>query len=337
MRWKQLLYSSLSIDLVLDPLRRRTASSGITVLAYHDLAPDGVDIEAWTVVRESDFLRQMDYLMRYYNVVSLDQALARMCGSIDTVRPLAVVTFDDGASGSTDVLLPIVEACRIPVTIYVATRQIVDGTPYWFDQLINGLQVDATVDVNLQSFGLGRYRINEVRGPRNWNEIERLLEALKSLDPARRPEAVQVGLSAVTPGARRRNGRVLPMEIADVQALAGSPLVTIGSHSHCHSILTQLAPDQASHSICESKALLEKWTGRTVEHFAYPNGSHDENTISIVRNLGFRSAVTFEWGVWRSNDSLFRIPRISVGRYDSLAQYRLNVAGGLRSLYRRAA
>jgi len=335
MSWKHLLYASLTTDFVLAPLRLRNATA-VAVLAYHELADDDVDLEAWTVVRKSAFLRQVDYLVRHYDIVTLDQALAHIEAGGVTDRPKAVITFDDGASGNARILLPLVEQLRVPVTVYIATRQIADQNPYWFDHVINALQIDRVVDLDLRQFNLGEYRINVTRGPENWREIERLLEALKSLAPEVRVKALEALLAEIPPVARR-NCRIEPMSVADVKALAACPFITIGSHSHCHNLLTQLAPAAVTESIRESKTLLERWTGKTIEHFAYPNGSYDDNTVRIVQASGFRSATTFEARLWRSDDSHLRIPRIGIGRYDSIEQFKLNLVGGLRRFWTKAA
>lgn len=336
MNWKQLLYSSLSSDLVLGRLRDLAATRKVTVLAYHELLEDDVDVEAWTVVRKSEFLRQLEYLDRHYEIVSLDRALAGQ-GVSSGSRPLAVITFDDGDSGNASVLLPIIEKLEIPVTVYVATRQIVDQTPYWFDQVINALQIDDALEVDLRSFSLDVYRFNATRGAKNWNEIERLLEALKSLPPDARVDAVGVALAKLPLTDRPTRGQIRPMSIDDVKALAACPLVTIGSHSHCHNLLTQIPRAAAEESIRKSKELLETWTGKAVEHFAYPNGSHDDVIVRMVEGAGFRSAVTFDSGLWGLEHSRYRIPRMSVGRYDSLEKFKLNLVGGLRRFWQSAA
>lgn len=336
MDWKQLLYSSLSTDLVLGPLRDLTAPSKITLLAYHELLEDDVDVEAWTVVRKGEFLRQLDYLDRYYEIVSLDQALARRDAPSGS-RPLAVITFDDGDSGNATVLLPLVEKLQIPVTVYIATRQIADQTPYWFDQVINAVQVDDTIEVDLRRFSLDVYRFNATRGAKNWSEIERLLEALKSLPPDARVDAVGTALAQLPSGDAPKRGQIRPMTMADVKALAACPLITIGSHSHCHNLLTQIPAAAAEASVRKSKELLETWTGKPVQHFAYPNGSHDDSIVKIVQRAGFRSAVTFDAGLWSRETSPYRIPRMSVGRYDSLEKFKLNLVGGLRRFWQRAA
>ncbi|MGB7540914.1 MAG: polysaccharide deacetylase family protein [Burkholderiales bacterium] len=299
---------------------------------YHELARDDADIEAWTVMREGDFVRQLEFLVRHYDVVSLDQALARTQSTPASTRPKVVITFDDGDSGNATVLLPIIEAFKIPVTIYIATRQVAEGKSFWFDRIINALQINQVVTVDLRAHGLGTYQINRVRGKKNWHRISCLLEDLKSLAPDAREAAVESVRGSLSVALPAGDSQIEPMSVGQVRALAACPFVTIGAHSHCHNILPQLPPGEIEQSIRLSKALLEKWSGRPVDHFAYPDGSYNDTVIEIVRRAGFRSAVITEPRLWRDGDSPFGIPRIGVGRYDSLEKLKLNLIGGIRGV-----
>ena len=328
--WKQLLLVGLASGTVLSMLRARTPRTQIVVLMYHELAEDDADIESWTVVRKSDFLRQMEYLARHYDIVTLDDAIARAQKPENVTRPMVVITFDDGDRGNASVLLPIVDELKIPVTVYIATRQVEESNSYWFDDIINALQIDRPVTVDLRAHGLRQYRINYIRGRKNWLHIHELLEDLKSLDPEIRGAAVHTALAGLRSVERRRNCRIEPMSVAEVKTLASCPYITIGAHSHCHNILTQLNPTETEQSVRLSKTLLEQWTRRPINHFAYPNGSYNDSIVEIVQRAGFQSAVTSEHSLWRRQDDLLKIPRIAVGRYDSLERFKLNLVGGIR-------
>ena len=330
---KRLIYMSVSNGVTLSLVRALTKrAETAVVLMYHDLAEDDTDIEAWTVVRKSDFLRQMEYVGRHYEIVSLDTALNRVRREGEPGRPMAVVTFDDGDRGNASILLPTIQALNIPVTIYVATRQIVEQSPYWFDRVVNALQFDRPATVDLSAFRLERYAVNTTRGAENWREIQRLLEGLKSLDADKRAAAVEKMLADLSGLERRPGCRIEPMNVGEIKTLASSSLVTIGAHSHCHSLLTQLAPKEVDQSVKLSKDLLEKWTEKAVEHFAYPNGNYDAGIVEIVRKAGFHSAVTTEGREWHVQDSPYAIPRVGVGRYDRPENFRLNLVGGIRRL-----
>jgi len=310
-------------------VRKRRLGGKVAVLMYHELAEDDDDVEAWTVVKRTDFMRQMDYLRTKFDVVSLSQAIARMAQPNQAARPMVVLTFDDGDRGNREVLLPIIEALDLPVTIFVATRQVEDQRSYWFDRMVNALQVDVPVTITFPGTLPTAYVINKTRGAQNWAQIELLLSALKHLEPTRREQVVDVIIENI--GRQHpRPYTIAPLTISDVQDMAECPLVTIGAHSHCHNILTQLDRQMVQESAARSKQLLESWTGRKVSYFAYPNGNYNETVISAVAAAGFDAALTTTPQLWDRADPLFALPRIGIGRYDSLDVFKINLVGGIR-------
>jgi len=327
---KELCYTALASEPMAWCLRRVLLAGKSVVLMYHEIAEDDRDIEAWAVVRKSDFVEQMEYLRKHFDVVSLQEALARRESRHSPSRPIAVVTFDDGDRGNAEVLLPIVSDLELPVSIFVATRQVVEQRNYWFDRVVNTLQTAEAVTVDLTQHGLGHFEVNRVRGAANWGVIQGLLERLKGLPSSVRERVVEELVETLN-GKAMRPGRIAPLDRDGVRALAASPFVSIGAHSHCHNILTQLDPDAVEKSVATSKQLLESWTGKEVWSFAYPNGDYDERVAGIVRNLGFRCAITTGNRLWAASDSQYAIPRMGIGRYDSPEQFKLSLVGGLRN------
>lgn len=307
---------------------KRQLGGKTVILMYHELAEDSDDVEAWTVVKRTDFLRQMDYLRAKFDVVSLQQAIVRMAQPDDVDRPMAVVTFDDGDRGNRDVLLPIVKTFELPVTIFIATGQVHDQKSYWFDRLINALQVNAPVTIALPPDLPATYVINETRGEPNWAKIKVLLSALMDVEPTTRERVVDLITDNITRKNRRSRG-IAPLMISDIKELADCSLVTIGAHSHCHSILTQMDQPAALESAVRCKELLELWTGQNMRYFAYPYGYCNDVVMSTVMAAGFEAAVTTAMRPWGKGEKLFALPRIGVGRYDTLDVFKLRLLGGI--------
>lgn len=291
----------------------------VTMLCYHTLGPDQEGPDAWTVLRTGDFLAQLAILREGYDIVSLDAALATGPGHAG--RPRAVLTFDDGETGLHRHLLPVIEAERVPVTVYVATRQIETGRPYWFDRLMGALQGPCTVD--LRDEGLGVWTLPAAPGASRWLTLSDLLDTLKQVDPSRRESLTEkILMEHAPPPAPPALG---PMTRGELAELAASPWVTIGAHSHCHNLLDQIPPAEARDSMAQSRALLESWTGREVAHFAWPNGNHTAELRRIAAELGFRSATALG-GLWRHGADPFAIPRLAIGRYDDAVRFRLRLS-----------
>ena len=89
-------------------------------------------------------------------------------------------------------------------------------------------------------------------------------------------------------------------------------VVTLGSHTHTHPQLSALDDDAVRHELEHSRTLLEEWTGRRVEDFAYPSGDHDERVVRLVDEGGWRSAWTTRPGFVTPDHPPLRLPRVAV-------------------------
>lgn len=313
--------------LAFGPVRRviqRRALSGdpVTVLCYHTIGPDRGGPDAWTVLRATDLRAHLEMIAEDYDIVPLATAVHDQPGRPGSRRPRVVLTFDDGEAGLFRHLLPMLDDLRVPVTVYVATAQIETGRAYWFDRIMGALGEGARrVDVS----GLGHWDIPARPGNTRWAVLGDLLEAMKRVDPATREEMADAILSVhPLPDGRAPMG---PMTLTELQALAASPWVMIGAHSHCHNLLDQIPVAEARASMARSAELLREWTGQEIAHFAWPNGNHSAALRDAAREIGFETAVALDGGLWRAGDDRFAIPRVGVGRHDDAARLRLRMMG----------
>lgn len=320
----QWLRGALATEPVYGLLRARARAPGaIPILMYHTLGPDAGRLDAWTVLRQSDFLAQVRALREHHDIVSLDDALEPGPG-----RPRAVITFDDGNASLVSHLLPLLDRERLPVTVYVATRHVETGQPYWFDALVSALQPPCARVFDLGAWGLGRFPIGDADPGRNWLRISALLEAMKTLTPDEREQASAAVLRQSGDSARsaRQDDPLRPLTPTELKRLADSPWVTIGSHTHGHELLDQIPLDEALLSIDASCERLQAWTGKPVRHFAYPNGNSSVELVEALRRRGqFDSAVTTRPARCSARSDRLALPRIGVGRFDSLARFRLSL------------
>ena len=317
--------------VALEPLlalsRAARAQVQTASLMYHEILPDEDLHDAWTVVRETAFRAQMLYLRERFDILSLDELLRRMREPGRGRRCMAAVTFDDGYKGNRDVVWPLIERLEIPITIFVATGAIEGNTSHWFDRVIAALLSEGAEEIDLRARGLGTYRPGDAgEGEGRWVEIQRALADLKGLPPADLDPAVLDVLRQA--GGVQGTLPPLPLlSVPDIQEMARSRFVTFGAHSHGHEVLPLLSHDEVGDSVLKSKKLLEEWTGKSVRHFAYPHGMFTPEIAGIVRECGFDSSQATRPGLWRKGDSDLAVPRVAVGRYDSLALFRMRVSG----------
>lgn len=324
---KKILYSSISNELVLDFARNRLGNR-VIVLMYHELAEDNDHTDAWTIVKKSEFIRQMEYLKAHFEVVSLKEAITRKGGE-KLQKPLAVITFDDGYAGNKNILLPIVKSMGLPVSIFIATGATISGEIYWYDKIITAVRTTQEIALDLRERNLGCYSINRTTGAANWAEIQKLLMDLKELEPVERDAAVNHILELLKTYKRAPGHNIGHMTEQDITEMAGCDLITFGAHSHCHSMLPQLQPEALSESIMRSRKLLEKWTGRPVMYFAYPSGAYNEKVIDVLKACEFECSLTTRSKPW-DKEPLLEIPRIGIGRFDSFDFFKLRVSDALK-------
>ncbi len=89
----------------------------------------------------------------------------------------------------------------------------------------------------------------------------------------------------------------------------------IGGHTTNHPILCTLDVAAAVQEIESNRDTLKAITGRAPVMFAYPNGrpdvDYDARHMALVRAAGYAGSVTTSWGVARSGDDLYQVPRFT--------------------------
>ena len=87
-------------------------------------------------------------------------------------------------------------------------------------------------------------------------------------------------------------------------------LITIGSHTLTHPILTTLDPEALERELVDSRRRLEERLGREAAIFCYPNGSSDALVRDHVK-AHYRAAVTTVPGFVTRGADLYQLNRVS--------------------------
>jgi len=290
-----------------------------------------VMLTAFAIVREREFVRQMEYLKEKYACLTIDQAISR---NGHASMPGVVVTFDDGYVNNLEVALPILERFEIPAAIYVTTQNVCERRLLWSDKIWIAVKKAGLPHIDLTGIAppLKSYDLGGV-GDQWQYRVHLLTEDVKRSDPSRREEIVTSiirrlqELSGAAIDVDVENNSFTPLTPEQLRRLSSHPLITIGAHSHCHNLLNRIPLPQAKESILRSKEILEDITGKEIRHFSYPNGNLNDEIVDILKREGFRSAVTVPPGFFRNGDDPYRIPRMMVGAYMSLNLFKAKLTG----------
>lgn len=237
---------------------------------------------------------QLRALACFFDVVPL----AALLGPARGRRRRAALTFDDGLRSNVTVAYPILRALGLPATFFVCPALIESGAWLWNHearQRLYSLRVPAREEL-AAAFGAPV-------------DVEACVEWMKTLPLAERrrvEEAIRSASRAFVPGEAERE----QFDLAGWEELKGldARLVSIGSHSLTHPILTSLAADEMENELGTSRAVLEAELGRPVADFCYPNGDFDARALEAARRH-YERAVIVDGGSLRGDVDPHRLPR----------------------------
>ncbi len=311
------LNRAIRFFLGLIPRKRR-----IIIIAFHRIGPG--EYGPSESVSPELFEKQVRFISRHFKVISFSEAVSILSGSEPFEEDAIVLTFDDPYRDYHTHLLPILKNYELPAMIFVTTDPIDSGAPPWYDRVheiltmldssgwFSRIDTSSLEDPELKCLSV----IAESSGIRKQNGINSFIEHLKSLTNLRKNEIVG-HLTAIAKELR------LPVEARrtvlnwdEVRELDNG-LVTIGSHTCTHPIMSQTTPPDAAVEIEESKSRIESMLCKPVTLFCYPNGletDFTEENVEKIRSAGYVAACTMIDGVNGRGTSLFHLRRISLGR-----------------------
>ncbi len=302
---------------VLALLRRARRRARSLVVRYHAVAPDGA-VPAYasdeiTIPRRL-FAAQMRFLKRAYTPVSLAAVVGALARGGAPPPGSVVITFDDGYADNYHQALPVLRALQMPATVYVATEGV-DGGPLLWPSELRAAVMTSTVERLRVEIGGGHAFVLDDAAARH-RAVRVLTNLLVPVEAALRRRILATIRSELGVSGDRADLRHVMLTSAQIRELHRSG-IAIGAHTHTHSNMTLIAPEQARAEIGGSRARLEAIVGAPVLDFAYPNtgGRHphfNDAVAAIVRQLGFRSAVTSVAGAISVASDRYRLPRVGV-------------------------
>lgn len=109
----------------------------------------------------------------------------------------------------------------------------------------------------------------------------------------------------------------------ELREMSRHPLVTIGAHGLFHRHFNRLSSDDARFELIESRRMLERITGQTVDLLAWPFGECNQQLEQLSAECGYRAA----WSVWKGDNGPHARRRVPLGRRDNLARFIAKTSG----------
>jgi peptidoglycan/xylan/chitin deacetylase (PgdA/CDA1 family) len=285
------------------------ARDSLLVLNYHRIGnPDDDPFDPGVFSATGHQLNeQISYLKRRVSLVTLEEALAfvdgRLCGKSPRCRVL--ITFDDGYLDNYEVAFPILRSHGVQGVFFLATSMVGSCSVPWWDHIAFlmktarqrrfSLHYPADLAVDLVENGMTK----------SLRDVLRLYKRPGNADPERFIRELK----------EEANGKDLPETLRRFlnwdearEMIAGG--MAIGSHTHSHTVLSQLGPEQQRHELAQSRGFLREQLGIEPDALAYPVGgtsSFSDQTQQLARECGYRAAFSFHGGT--------NLPRVA-RRYD---------------------
>lgn len=255
------------------------------------------------------FETQMKYLKDNFSVISLRKALEMSHDSNDKLGARVVLTFDDGLRNNYSIAYPILSRYRLPATFFVCPGLIESQKWQWpYDvkqRLLSCNKNDLAIFCN--NYGIGDRVVVNDNGEVDVRKIVSYMKTVKT-DVRKKMEIFIWSMTQNFKPTALQNKMFSTMNWDELRSLSPD-LITIGSHTVNHPILTNLPFEEMLFEIQESRHWLERRLNRPIEYFCYPNGDYDEPTSKVVAE-NYKAAVTTKEGFFNKEDDVYQIHRI---------------------------
>ena len=324
--WRTIHYSKvLDLFRIFRPRR-------LSVLNYHRVGSraSGGFIPNISASPE-DFSRQMDYLKKYYSVVSLVDVIEWTYGKKTLPRNPVLITFDDGYRDNYINAYPILKQYDFPFVVFLTSGYIGQTKLFYWDLVAYCFEHTTYDHATLPYAGQKSWTDKESRQSvmDAWIELLKLrTEDEKQRSIASLPEILNISVPDAALGR-------LMLNWDEVREMCANG-IDFGSHTITHPILTRVSLDHAFVELVGSKAEIEAEIGKPILSLAYPNGKSadfDEATLELAKRAGYKVGFTLLPGPTTQQEAInspFSIRRIYIDFQDDLPRFAAKLVGARR-------
>ncbi len=298
---------------------RHSKEPELLVLMYHRILPQNdpraLREEPGMMVTPNTFRLHLELVKQHFKIVSLSDWVALKKAGKPLPDKACAITFDDGWADNYQYAFPILNELQVPATIFLVADMIGTSQCFWPERLTNIMAAIATRYSQHWSHPElawlqpeGGYKFNET--PPTSEEITVLIAGLKAYSDTE----MHNRLTHIEDTLQLNTGdlSVSLLNWQQIDEMLASNLVSIGSHTCHHIRLNNTIPTtQMREEIVNSKQLIEKHTGKTVDAFCYPNGDYCPEAVALVEQ-NYATAVTTQSGWNTQHTNMHLLQRIGI-------------------------
>lgn len=324
--------------LQIHPLMRFLLRNKTIILSYHGVTdqekPDGLENYDGKHLSIEKFEMQLKYLKKHYSVIPLRDYLQRRLQGLEVPLYSVILTFDDGYESNYSLAFPLLKKYALPATIFLTTNFLQKGESLWTDRIEYALDhaepkrydftiENETIPLALETAGNGS-KISCV------NKIKCRLKNTTQEFVSRYVGTLEDLLGHRLSQEKNPPFLYRPLQRHQVLEMTRSGLVSLGSHTHTHRILSRCQPETARQELLQSKQWIESETLSPCEFFCYPNGEEgDFNLLTkqLLKEAGYQCAFTAVEGFNDCKTDLFELKRIGVGNRGDEVEFSMTLCG----------
>jgi peptidoglycan/xylan/chitin deacetylase (PgdA/CDA1 family) len=297
-------------------LATKQSSAKAIILLYHQVINTKYDPFKLTV-SPRNFLVQMRYLKKNYNIISLDKLVYYLRqGRIPSKS--VVITFDDGYVDNYLYARPILEELGIPATFFIVSSYVNTNRLFWWDRLARIFHPER----KLPTLALKINKIDFSYKLANPDKRKEAFWYVWGLLKYSSPQVIDRSISCLERWAKLNeveDSFYRTMNEKELNKMAKSRLFRIGAHTHQHSQLSQQTLRFQIREIKKCKQRLEKIIQSPINLFSYPYGSkqdYNAQNVRILKESGFAAACSAFAGIIERKCNLYELPRCCVKNWD---------------------
>jgi peptidoglycan/xylan/chitin deacetylase (PgdA/CDA1 family) len=289
-------------------IANKLTSNKLNIVLYHGFLSNKNlesvnNIFAKKFISSYDFEEHLKLYLRYATPVSLQEV------AINRKLPnnALIITIDDGYENNYSVAYPILKKYQVPATIFLTTGFIDRKNVLWTDWLDVILFRARNMKKPFYCHGTKIFLDLEGKKAR-YLTLQNVKTILKTMPKSyifhfltKLQDFLKVEYSWDTMPKGLK-----PLKWEQISNMKESGLVSFGSHTVTHPILSRCNYEIQQYELYESKSRIEKELNEPCYMFAYPNGQMDDymiKTIELLKKIKYKVALTAKHGYNRLNNN----------------------------------
>lgn len=302
----------------------------VLILTYHGFSDERQIDHNPLHINIKKFREQIKFLKKYYKIISLEQLIWHYRDGIGFPDYTAVITIDDGYKSFYKLAYPVLKELRATASVFLATDFIEKKSVLWYDRIEYAIN---HAESGIFSFEIDKEKIIcDLRKNSRKLCCDRISSKLKSIPQDSLYKIVEEIESSLKQKLRLNNATEIyhPLGWREIREMMSSGLVSIGSHTCSHRILSRCSWEELRKELLFSKQIIGENTGVDCNLFSYPNGclgDFNKNTKNLLKEFGYLCGLTTVSGMNDCSSDVFELKRLHVSSDTDQVLFSMIVSG----------